>query len=88
MLNQSVIVGRVLNINPYNQGQWVSFDIHWSEDHRAIPLYITSNRLADSFMKLVEEGSLVGIKGVLEHTYLDRFQKFGIDFKVTSFSLL
>jgi hypothetical protein len=39
-------------------------------------------------MKLVEEGSLVGIKGVLDHTYLDRLQKFGIDFKVTSFSLL
>lgn len=88
MLNQAVLVGRVVDIVPYNDNQWVHAVIEWDDNSETLPIDIKHNQMADSFMKLVEVGTMVGIKGIIVHEYDNSRQSWGLNFKVQKFSVL
>lgn len=87
MLNQSVLVGRVSNIRAYNDNTWVTFNIS-CDDNKPIPISIEHEQMASSFLALVTEGSLVGLKGVLEFIYQATVQANALKFNVMKFSIL
>ena len=87
MLNQSVLVGRVSNIRTYNDNTWVTFNIS-CDDNKPIPISIEHEQMVSRFLALVTEGSLVGLKGVLEFTYQAAVQANALEFNVMKFSVL
>ena len=87
MLNQAVLVGRVSNIRAYNDNTWVTFNIS-CDDNKPIPISIEHEQMASSFLALVTEGSLVGLKGVLEFIYQGSVQANALKFNVMKFSHL